>query len=300
MANIELRYLQYFLAVAAELNFGRAAERLNIAQPPLSRQIRRLESELGVELFYRTKRRVELTEAGKVFLEEARKILSQVEKSVQVAQRASRGEIGRLVVGFEGSSAYDVVPLSLKVYRERFPEVELVVYGMTTAEQVQALHQAQIGVGFIVPPLKGKDKELVVETVLREPLVLALPETHPLVTQPRVRVRSLANEFFVIAQRDSGCGLYDQVIALCQRAGFSPRVVQEVNEMQVMLGFVAAGLGIALLSASVKHFQRPGVVYRELQPSTPEVALAMIWRRDDPSAVLQAFLRVVRECARRG
>ena len=160
MANIELRYLQYFLAVAAELNFGRAAERLNIAQPPLSRQIRRLESELGVELFYRTKRRVELTEAGKVFLEEARQILSQVEKSVQVAQRASRGEIGRLVVGFEGSSAYDVVPLSLKVYRERFPEVDLVVYGMTTAEQVQALHQAQIGVGFIVPPLKGKDKEL--------------------------------------------------------------------------------------------------------------------------------------------
>jgi DNA-binding transcriptional LysR family regulator len=299
MTNIELRHLRYFLALAEELNFGRAAERLTIAQPPLSRQIRHLEDELGVELFRRNKRRVELTEAGRAFQAEAHRILSQVEQSIQVAQRASRGEIGRLVVGFEGSSAYDVVPLSLKVYRQRFPEVDLVVYGMSTDEQVQALHAAHIGVGFIVPPLKGKDQELVVEAVLREPLVLALPETHPLATQPQVRVDSLVNELFVMCQRNSGCGLYDQVIAVCQHAGFSPRVIQEVNEMQVMLGFVAAELGIALLSASVKHFQRPGVVYRELQPSTPEVALAMVWRRDDPSAILQAFLAVVRECANR-
>ena len=125
---MELRQLQYFLAVAEELNFGRAAARLQIAQPPLSRQIRAFEQELGVELFRRTKRRVELTEAGRVFLEEARQILSQVEQGVRVAQRASRGEIGRLVVGFEGSSTYDVIPVSLKVYRERFPEVDLVVY----------------------------------------------------------------------------------------------------------------------------------------------------------------------------
>lgn len=291
---MEFRQLQYFLAVAEELNFSRAAKRLNIAQPPLTRQIRQMEQELGVELFYRTKRRVELTDAGRAFVEESRRILVQVEQSMQVAQRASRGEIGRLVVAFEGSSAYDIVPNSLKTYRERFPAVELVVLGMTTGEQVQALHERQISAGFVVPPLKGKDKEIAVEAVLQEPLLLALPENHPLTTQPRVRVRSLANEPFIMAQRDSGCGLYDQAIAVCQRAGFSPRVMQEVNEMQVMLGFVAAGLGIALLSASVKQFQRPGVVYRELQPSTPEVALAMIWRRDNLSPVLQAFLGVVR------
>jgi len=150
---MELRQLQYFLAVAEELNFGRAAARLQIAQPPLSRQIRQLEQELGVELFRRTKRRVELTEAGRLFLEEARQILSQVEQGVRVAQRASRGEIGRLVVGFEGSSTYDVIPVSLKVYRERFPEVDLVVYAMTTEEQIQALLENRIGIGFVVSPL---------------------------------------------------------------------------------------------------------------------------------------------------
>lgn len=139
--------------------------------------------------------------------------MAQVEQSVQVAQRANRGEIGRLVVAFEGSSAYDIVPKSLKTYRERFPGVELVVVGMTTGEQVQALHERRISAGFLVPPLKGKDKELVVEAVLQEPLVLALPENHPLATQSRVKMRSLSNEPFIMAQRDSGCGLYDQVIA---------------------------------------------------------------------------------------
>lgn len=295
---MELRQLQYFLAVAEELNFGRAAARLGIAQPPLSRQIRQLEQELGVELFRRTKRRVELTEVGRVFLEEARQILSQVEQGVRVAQRASRGEIGRLVVGFEGSSTYDVIPVSLKVYRERFPEVELVVYAMTTEEQIQALLENRIGIGFVVSPLN--DKRLAIEIILREALVLAIPESHPLVARNEVRVRELEGESFIMFQRNRGCGLYDQAIAVCQRAGFSPRVIQEADEMQVMLGFVAAGLGITLLSASVQQFQRPGVVYRTLQPSTPKVTLALAWRRDDPSAVLQAFIEVVRECTRGG
>lgn len=295
---MELRQLQYFLAVAEELNFGRAAARLGIAQPPLSRQIRQLEQELGVELFRRTKRRVELTEVGRVFLEEARQILSQVEQGVRVAQRASRGEIGRLVVGFEGSSTYDVIPVSLKVYRERFPEVELVVYAMTTEEQIQALLENRIGIGFVVSPLN--DKRLAIEIILREALILAIPESHPLVARNEVRVRELEGESFIMFQRNRGCGLYDQAIAVCQRAGFSPRVIQEADEMQVMLGFVAAGLGITLLSASVQQFQRPGVVYRTLQPSTPKVTLALAWRRDDPSAVLQAFIEVVRECTRGG
>lgn len=295
---MEFRQLQYFLTVAEELNFSRAARRLNIAQPPLTRQIRQLEQELGVKLLLRTQRRVELTDAGRAFLEEARRILEQVEQSVRVAQRASRGEIGRLVVSFEGSSAYDIVPTSLKIYRDRFPEVDLIVEGMTTREQIQALYERRISVGFVVPPLQGQEPDLMLEAVLQEPLVLALPETHPLIDQSRVRVRSLANESFVIGQRNSGCGLHDQVFAVCQQAGFSPRVVQEVNEMQVMLGFVAAGLGIALLPASVKQFQRPNVVYRELQPSSLEVALAIVWRRNDSSQVLQAFLDVVRELSR--
>jgi len=296
-SNIELHHLQAFLTVAQEMNFGRAAERLNISQPPLSRQIRRLEEDLGVKLFHRNKRQVQLTEAGQAFLQEARRILAQVEQGIQVAQRASRGEIGRLVVGFERSSAYDVVPFSIKIYQERFPDVELVVYDMETGEQVQALYEERIDIGFFVPPLN--DDKLAVETVLREPLILVLPETHPLSVQGEVRVQELASENFITCPRNKS-GLYKQVLAICYQAGFSPRVIRETNEMQIMLGFIAAGLGIALLPASIKHFQRLGVVYRSLQQCTLKVELAMAWRRDDPSLVLQAFLKIVREFANQG
>jgi DNA-binding transcriptional LysR family regulator len=143
-------------------------------------------------------------------------------------------------------------------------------------------------------PLQNQVQDLFVEAVLREPLVLALPEAHPLAAQSKVKMRSLANEAFIMGQRNSGCGLYDQVIAACRRAGFSPKVTQEVNEMQVLLGLLAAGLGVAILSGSGKQFQRLGVVYRELQPASSEVALAIGWRKDSQSSVLQAFLDVIR------
>ncbi|HEY9643430.1 MAG TPA: LysR family substrate-binding domain-containing protein [Coleofasciculaceae cyanobacterium] len=143
-------------------------------------------------------------------------------------------------------------------------------------------------------PLRQQEN-LVVETILEEPLILALPEAHPLAAHAKVKVRSLTNEAFILGQRSSGCGWYDQVITLCRRAGFSPHVVQEVNEMQVLLGLVAAGLGIAIVSGAAKQFQRSGVVYRELQPASLEVALAIVWREDNLSVVLQSFLKTVRE-----
>jgi DNA-binding transcriptional LysR family regulator len=281
--------------VAEALSFSQAARRLNIAQPPLTRQIRQLEQELGVQLFDRNSRRVELTEVGRVFVEEARRILEQIEQSIDLTQRASRGEIGRLVIAFEGSSAYDVIPASLKAYRERFPEVELVVLSLTTEQQVEALQNGQIHVGFIVPPLQRSASDLIIETVLEEPLVLALPEAHPLARQSRVKARSLANEAFILGQRNSGCGWYDQVIAICHQANFSPTIAQEVNEMQVLLGLVAAGLGVAILSGAAKQFQRSGVVYRELQPSSSEVALAIAYRQHGTTLVLPAFLEIIRE-----
>lgn len=289
---MELRQLQYFLAVAEELNFGRAAERLQISQPPLSRQIRQLEQELGVELFYRTKRKVELTVAGTAFLPEARQVLTQADNAVRVAQRADRGEVGRLVVGFEASSTYDVIPASLKRYRERFPEVELVVYGMTTEEQFEALLKEHIDVGFMVSPINNE--KLIIEPLLYEPLVVALPEQHPLTAHSQLQIQDLEHEAFITFQRDRGCGLYDRIIAACQQANFSPRIVQEADEMQVILGFVAAGMGITLLSASVEHFQRPNIVYRRLR-SSPQVDLSLGWRRHHAAAVLQTFIQVVRE-----
>ncbi|MBW4694229.1 MAG: LysR family transcriptional regulator [Lyngbya sp. HA4199-MV5] len=294
---MELRQLHYFLAVAEELSFSRAARQLNMAQPPLTRQIRQLEQELDVQLFERNSRRVELTEVGTVFVEEARRILEQVEQSVGITQRASRGEVGRLVVAFEGSSAYDVIPLSLKAYRERFPDVEVVVLGMTTNQQIEALHNSQIQLGFVVPPLQGQVEDLEVEAVIQASLIVALPESHKLTAKSTIKVRSLAKEALILGQRHSGCGFYDQVIAVCRRAGFSPLIRQEVNEMQVLLGLVAAGFGIAILPESARQFQRSGVVYRELQPASSEVALAIMWQRNNQSSVLQAFLNVVREIA---
>ena len=292
---MEFRQLHYFLAIAEELSFSQAARRLHMAQPPLTRQIRQLEQELGVQLFERNSRRVELTEAGNVFALEARRILRQVEQSIELAQRVSRGEMGRLVIAFEGSSAYDAIPVSLKTYRQRFPDVQLVVLGMTTEQQVEALRNNQIQVGFVVPPLQSQTGDLVVEPVLEKPLILALSEAHPLATQSKVKVRSLVNELFILGQRNSGCGWYDQVIALCHQAGFSPKVVQEVNEMQVLLGLVAANLGITIVSGAARQFQRSGVVYRELQPASLAVALAIAWREGNSSSVLQAFLTIVRE-----
>ena len=290
---MELRQLRYFLAVAEAMNFSRAAEQLQMAQPPLSRQIHQLEKELGVELFHRHKRQIQLTEVGKVFLAEARQILERIDQGLKIVERASRGEVGQLVIGFEGSSTYDVIPVSLKTYRERFPDVDLTLYAMTTEEQMQALLEGRISAGFVVSP--RKDTHLTIEPILREPLVLALPENHPLATQRQVRVRSLEREPFIMFQRHRGCGLYDSAIALCKRAGFSPRVIQEADEMQVILGFVAAGLGVALLSASVQHFQRPGVVYRTLLPGTPKVVLALAWQHNNIAPVLQAFVQVVKE-----
>jgi DNA-binding transcriptional LysR family regulator len=296
MANIELRYLQYFVAVAEELNFGRAAERLKMAQPPLSRQIGRLEKELGVELFHRTKRQVQLTDAGQVFLEEVRPILSLVEQSVQAAQRAARGEIGHLAIGFEGSFSYDVVPFSLREYQEQFPRVNLVVYEMTTSEQLQAIEDNRIEIGFVIPPFENE--RLIVEIVLQERLIVALPQTHPLAVEQVLSLQDIAEQPLIMGPRDRGCGLYQQVITIFRQAGFEPTIAQETNEIQMMLGFIAAGIGITLLPASVAYFQRPGVVYRELPSSIPNIELAMVWRADNLSPVLQTFLETVRRLNR--
>jgi DNA-binding transcriptional LysR family regulator len=290
--DIELRHLETFLVVAEEMNFKRAARRLNIAQPPLSRQIRRLEQDLGVTLFQRTQRRVQLTEAGQALVTEARQILATIEQSIRVVQRANRGEVGKLVVGFEGSSAYEVVPFSLKVYQEQFPSVEVIVHQMTTGQQVQALIEERINVGFLVPLLR--DENLMMETVLQEPMILALPENHPLSNQSEIDLQDLANESFIVGPHQQRCGLYEQVIVACRQAGFSPKVVQETEEMQITLGFIAAGLGVALLSASAQNIRRPGVVYRTLTPPIPKMELAIAWRINNQSSILQGFLTVVR------
>jgi DNA-binding transcriptional LysR family regulator len=293
---MELRHLRYFIAVAEELHFGRAAARLHIAQPPLSQQIRHLEEELGVPLFTRTKRRVQLTEAGQVFLAEARQTLAQAEQAVRAAQRAHRGEIGRLAVGFVSSATAEVLPAILRMFRARFPEVELTLHELVTSQQVHALRQGRLQMGFLRPPVH--DDALALETVLREPLVVLLPNTHDLASRRQIPLSALAHESFILPPHTPGFGLRDHVQQVCQAVGFSPRVSQEALQFQAIIGLVAAGLGISVVPASVRLLRQQGVVYRALQDQTPLREMAIAWRRDDTSSVLQAFLGVVRELKR--
>ncbi|GAP99473.1 aromatic hydrocarbon utilization transcriptional regulator CatR [Leptolyngbya sp. NIES-2104] len=280
--------MRYFVAVAEELHFGHAAQRLQIAQPPLSQQIRQLEQELGVELLYRTKRTVRLTEAGQAFLQQARQILVQSEQAIEVAQRASRGEVGRLAIGFVGSATCSLLPDVVRSFRRQFPDVRLLLHEMTTSEQLEALHDDRIQIGFLCPPIN--DAELSVETVLQESFVAVLPEVHPLATQTQLSLASLAEESFILSPRHLGSGFHDQIIRLCQQVGFMPQVTQEAIQMQTILSLVAAELGVALVPASLQTLQRAGVVYKPLEGQTLDVELAMVWRSANSSPVLHQFL----------
>ena len=288
---MELRHLRYFVTVAEELHFGRAAARLFIAQPPLSQQIQQLERELGVALLARTSRRVQLTPAGTAFLAEARQILTRVEAAADTTRRAARGETGWLGIGFAASATYDLLPAVLHDFRAAFPEVALSLQELNAVEQAAALREKSIHVGFARP--YAPEPEAVVHAIQREPFLAALPETHRLTHSASLRLSALANEPF-ISFPELPKPSYAEVVRLaCEGAGFTPVVVQEVREMQTALSLVAAGFGIALLPASVQHLHRDGVVYRPLEEPAPHTELAIVSRRDDPSPALRNFLAVV-------
>jgi DNA-binding transcriptional LysR family regulator len=291
--DIELRHLRYFLVVAEELHFSRAADRLDIAQPPLSQMIRRLERELGVSLFHRTKRRVSLTDAGIVFQEEAKRTLAQAEHAIQSVRRASRGELGRLVVGFIGSATYSVLPPIVRRFREQYPEVDLALQELSTVQQIRALCDGQLQVGFLRP--FAPEPLLKSKVVLQEPLLVALPEHHRLTRQTRIAMRMLANEPFIFFPRALAPELHDQIISLCQRARFSPRVVQEAMQLPTIVSLVAAGIGVAVIPASLRNLGRVGVHYSSIRESTPKAELVVAWRAEQSSALLQSFLRAIAE-----
>ncbi|MBW4685065.1 MAG: LysR family transcriptional regulator [Komarekiella atlantica HA4396-MV6] len=290
---MELRHLRYFIAVAEELHFSRAAERLHIAQPPLSQQIQQLEAELGVELFHRkTKRQVQLTEAGQVFLQEAYQLLAQLEKAIEITQRTGRGEKGQLRIGFTSLVTYDLLPVILRRFQEQFPEVELVLQELTTAHQEQALKDGHIHVGFAHPPLE--DNTLNQECIQQEALIVAMFETHPLIKQERISVRSLSGENFIMFPRHLGPGLYEQILSLCQQGNFTPKVTQEAIQMQTIIGLVSAGMGIAIVPSSLQNLQRTSVVYRALEEKIPLVETAVVWRKEGMTPVLREFLKIVK------
>ncbi|BDB17236.1 LysR family transcriptional regulator [Pseudomonas sp. CYM-20-01] len=291
---MELRHLRYFIAVAEELHFGRAAQVLGISQPPLSQQIQALEQEVGARLFERTNRRVELSEAGRLFLQEARLVLAQVDKAADVARRAQLGELGELKIGFTSSAPFNSsIPQAIFAFRQAFPAVHLNLQEMSSTEVAESLMDESIQVG-LMRPLPLPDSLSVVE-LMREPLVAVLNAGHPLVhgSERGLHLAQLADEPFVFFPRTYGSGLYAQLLNLCRDAGFSPHFAQEAGEAMTIIGLVAAGLGVSVLPASYQRIRIDGVVYRTLLDQEAMTAVWLVQRRGVQTPMAKAFVELL-------
>jgi DNA-binding transcriptional LysR family regulator len=290
---VELRHIRYFVAVAEELHFGRAAQRLHIAQPPLSQQIRHLEQELGVTLFHRTNRRVELTDAGRAFLVEARLTLAQADHAKEVASRAARGEVGQLIIGYMASAELNVFPRLLPAFRKRHPDIELAFQLLGASEQLEALRDGVIHAGFLRLP--ASDRALTVNPILREPLVVVLPERHRLARRRSLALSELRGERFILFARRFAPGYYDALMAICRKAGLEPKVVHETNRFHTTLSLVATGRGIFVTGKSVDRLGRPGIVCRPVRPRVADIEMGLAYDPRNPSPLLRAFVAVVDE-----
>ena len=294
--QLELRQLRYFVAVAEELHFGRAARRLGMTQPPLSLQIRQLEEMLGVTVFERTSRRVQLTPAGRALLEEGRHLIADFERVANAARRAARGETGSLTVAFVVSVMFLSLPRIIGNFRQRFPGVRLEIRELSTNQQTDALRNGELDVGFLREPMR--DAELVTEAMMNEHLLLAVSKRHPLATRKRLSLRDVANEDFVLFPRDVSPGLYAHVLAVCAEAGVHPRIVQTSRELYSTICLVEAGLGVTIIPNSAQRFGWRGVRYYPIPSPSAVTVIAAAWRADNPSTILPAFLEIARAVAR--
>ncbi|MGW1412417.1 LysR family transcriptional regulator [Streptomyces sp. NPDC002403] len=291
---MELRHLSAFVAVAEELHFGRAAKRLQMAQPPLSQQIRRLEKELGVQLFERNTRSVRLTSAGESFLQPVRTVLDDLDAAVRAARAAGRGEYGRVTLGFAGASSHETLPLLTRAVRAAHPALELVMRGQTYANvALDRVADGSLDLGFVRLPVTRPG--VAYRVVDEEELVCALPFDHPLARLESVPVGVLAEEHFVSFPVNTGSTVRDAMVGACEAAGFNPRVVQEAPDSYTILALVAAGVGVTLTVTSVQHIQQNGLVYRPLAGPPIRLQAALAWRADNPSAALRAVLAVAEE-----
>lgn len=291
---MDLRKLRYFIAVAEEQHIGRAATLLNISQPPLTRQIHQLEEELGVQLFNRTPKGMELTDAGSLFLEEARNIFSLVEQATERTQRAGSGQLGRLDVAVFGSGILHTIPQMLLAFRRQYPDVKLVLHTMGKAEQIEALRQRRISVGFnrLISPLP----DICTENLIQEPLVVAVHDQSPLSSQESVDFQELANHPMILFPSHGRPNFVDKVLNLCHQSGFTPKVAQEVGDAVTAVSLVAMGFGVVLVPVSGSALKLEGVSYLPLRnaPAGAKVDLSCIYREGDHSPLLKSFLDTVR------
>jgi DNA-binding transcriptional LysR family regulator len=292
---MELRHLRYFVAVAENLHFGRAAEQLHISQPPLTRQIQQLEEDLGVTLFTRNNRRVALTSVGAQFLAEAKPLLAQFDTlKVHIGDTAA-GRTGKLAIGFISVADYHVLPTLLREFQSRFPSVTLNLREATTDLQLDALRTGEIDIGIVLAPLT--DPILHFQPLFKEELVAVLPAMKHDERAPRlaksIAVGALAEQPFVMFPRHSAPGLYDAILETCALAGFAPRVAQEAIQMQTIISLVSVGMGVALVPASLTNLGRAGVTYRPLKEKSPLVTTGLAWKNNNTSPTLSAFLDLV-------
>ena len=292
----ELRHLRYFVAVAEELHFGRAAQRLHIAQPPLSQQIRRLEEMVGHTLLQRTSREVRLTAAGKELLERARHTLRKMDSDVTAVRRIGRGEVGSLTVGFIGSGMLTGLPAMLGKYRRKYPEVDLVLRESYTSVLIDMLRNGTLDVGFLRDA--GTPEGMHAEPLLSEPFIAVLPAKHPLAAKSAVPVRSLQHEPFVLFSPSAGAHAWQNTIAVCEAHGFQPRVVQEAPQWLTILRLVGAGMGVSIMPACVRKLSGPDTVCRRLMAVTRHTQLDLVYREGEERPLTNAFCEMARETFR--
>jgi DNA-binding transcriptional LysR family regulator len=285
--DITLNQIRYFCTLAAAGNFGRAADRLNMSQPPLSRQIAALEADLGTTLFERTPKGVELTAAGRQFLGDAADILRLVSQARRNAAAAGRGDVGQLTMGFTMCAAYSVVPALTQRYRKAFPEVELHVREVMPSALERDLRDGAVDIAISFPGIEMA--RFATRPLLSEPLSLVLPDSHRLAGMKRVKMEELAEERFLIVPRQHAPSLHDAIVRRCQEAGFTPVIGLEVYLQQTIVNFVAAGLGIALVPASMRRSQIEGAVFREVE-KPPAVEQILFWSPENRNPCIAGFL----------
>ena len=294
---MELRHLRYFVAVAEELNFTRAAEKLGINQPPLSLQVRQLEKEMGTQLFHRRTRGVELTDAGKLLLEEARVILKQVERAKTGVRRRGRGETGRLIVGSAGATYFHpLIPAIIREYGLTYPDIILAPQASNTALLMAQLCAARIDVGIIRPPITGGDNVSTMPLVNEKTLVV-VPSGHALSGSKSVQLAALAKEKFVLTPRALNPGNYDSIMAACHRAGFTPVIGQEAPQIVSVIPLVAGGLGVSIVPWSMSRILIDGITYLDIDGDSPRAEICLAFRRDENSPAVRNFVAVARRLA---
>jgi DNA-binding transcriptional LysR family regulator len=294
---MDLRHLRYFVAVAEALSFTKGAERLRLAQPSLTRQIKDLEEEIGVRLLDRTKQKVSLTDEGRSFLMDAKRVLNLAEDIVESVQRLSRREISALNIGYVANLFYDLLPVTLASFQRSYPTVSINLFDMTCGDQFRAIEEGRIDLGFVGLREAIQERGFQFRSIASHRVVAALPRDHPVASKPAVKLKELEPMFFIGMSESSYPGYRGWLTETCQRVGFSPRVLQDADIERTVIQSVAAGLGVALLPEQVRKLPHERVVFRPLKPAVATES-CIAWKRGNPSAALQAYVQIVCEVGR--